>query len=149
MKKNLFTILFVLTVAVAFTDFVHSANSARCSKTELLKVLNALSAVRTWQDLYGVFKVLNGCDSGGVSETISDSLARLLSEQFDTFPKLLEISRTDPAFKAFVFRHLDSTIPADIWGTILQNVSQKCPLEAVSICEAIQCQLRVQMEINK
>jgi hypothetical protein len=72
-----------------------------------------------------------------IGEAFSDSVGRLLSTNGGSFPELTRLTRRDAGFEAFVVKHLDETVPADMLKVVLLNVKRNCPRSAIQLCRKL------------
>ena len=62
---------------------------------------------RSWTELYKSYKKFAKCDDGGVGEGYSDSIARLVSDQWIAAGQLNRLASRNQGFERFVLRHID------------------------------------------
>jgi hypothetical protein len=82
------------------------------------------------------------CDDGGVAESFSDSVGRLLAGPSDDLEALARLCVRDDTFCRFAMRHIDETIPLDVTPAILHNVRARCPLAAEKVCGEVDARMR-------
>ncbi|MGY5957438.1 hypothetical protein ACUY4R_001627 [Kosakonia sp. BK9b] len=93
--------------------------------------LNTWSAVNQYRVKFG------HCDEGDIAEGISESVARLLVDHWDTLPDLTTQISKNPALKNYVLRHIDSTLDAKDLDKIRSQASQLCPVKQGALCREI------------
>jgi hypothetical protein len=87
-----------------------------------------------WAAVDRFFREYRQCDDGGIAEGSSDAVAHLLANQWDTLPKLQALIQREPALRAFVLNHINSTLDTDDLNKIKQNASTSCPPSGASLC---------------
>lgn len=74
------------------------------------------------------------CDDGDIAEGNSEAVARLLADHWDSLPDLATQISKNPAFKAYVLRHIDSTLDTKDLDKIRTQASQFCPVKQEQLC---------------
>jgi hypothetical protein len=69
-----------------------------------------LLTIRTWDALYKSYSSHPTCDDGIVGENYSESVARILVDNWNTLPRLASIARENGDFRRFVLKHVDATL---------------------------------------
>lgn len=77
------------------------------------------------------------CDDGDIAEGNSEAVARLLADHWDSLPDLATQINKNPAFKAYVLRHIDSTLDTKDLDKIRTQASQSCPVKQGQLCGEI------------
>jgi hypothetical protein len=98
----------------------------------------AAATAHTWDAIYRAFEKYPGCDDGSVSEGYSETITVLLSRHWGTVRGLQTRLNLTPAFRPFVVRHIDETVPADRLKHIAQNAENKCPSGAERFCREVE-----------
>lgn len=93
-----------------------------------------LDKLDDWAAVGHFFKAYRQCDDGYIAEGSSDAIARLLAGQWETLPKLHALIRQEPALRAFVLSHVNSTLDTDELERIKRNASESCPSDGASLC---------------
>jgi hypothetical protein len=131
----------LLVWAVAFsvvTTGVAVGQSQPCSRDEAIRAGMAADNLKTWPSVYRFYKQYSHCDDGSVGEGISDGVAKLLANHWDSFGEFVKLASNDKAFEKFVIRHVDETID---WGRdapkIHENAQLHCPLNAARLCKIL------------
>lgn len=134
-----------LTVILIFGHSVSQAGDGRiCTKDEAYQAESEASTVGSWSTLYTSFKRFGHCDDGAISEGYSDSVARLLTQHWDQIARLDSFAKKDRAFRLFVIRHIDDTVPIDDLKEIERNATTRCPYGLKRLCKSIAEAARVQ-----
>jgi hypothetical protein len=75
------------------------------------------------------------CDDGSIAEGFSESVTRLLADDWEALPALQSLTTMDASFQTFVLRHIDETAPLIDWkeSSALQqgNAHQPPPICAI------------------
>lgn len=114
----------------------YATDISGCAQKDADQAMNEIMQLKTWDDLNGMFKKYAACfsDDGAIADGYSDLVGRLLSEDWESLPKLKMLCDSDPAFERFVYKHLDMTIPADAWKLMVDNAKNRCPSDSKRIC---------------
>jgi len=64
----------------------------------------------------------------------SESVARILSDHWNTLPELARLARKDSQFRAFVIGHVDATLTMDDVRKIRKNAQTQCPMGLRTVC---------------
>lgn len=112
------------------------------------RALREVESLKTWDDLYRMFKrhEKDSIDDGAIAEGYSDAVGRFFLNDWKRVRRLKKICDSDPAFERFIYRHLDISIPADVWEVMVNNATNKCTVETKRICKLI---LRANAEIAR
>jgi hypothetical protein len=108
-----------------------------CTEIEAQQADQAIDHLPSWDDLYGFYKQFAQCDDGSIAEGVSDAVARLLAERWDTFPHFVSLISSDSIFKEFVVDHVDETAPVDALHKISDNANRRCPHGQTHLCKEI------------
>ena len=90
--------------------------------------------LRSWDALYKSYKLHRQCDDGAIGEGYSESVARILSDQWNTLPGLARLASKDSQFRAFVIGHVDATLNMDDVRKIRKNAKTQCPTGLRTVC---------------
>ncbi len=94
--------------------------------------------LKTWDSVYKFYKQFSHCDDGGIAEGVSDAVAKLLANRWDSFAEFARLASDHKGFESFVLRHVDETID---WShdapTIFQNARSHCPPQSRRLCKAL------------
>ena len=114
-----------------------SGNDKKCTSDEAYRAETEADRLNTWEVLYQSYKRFSHCDDGAIAEGYSDSIGRLLADDWKDISSLVKLCRSDSNFEKFVARHLDETISIDTWEKIISNATNSCPDKARSVCRLI------------
>jgi len=109
-----------------------------CGREEALRADHAIDGLKTWESVHQFYKRFLPCDDGGISEGVSDKVAKLLANRWDQFNEFMKLASNDKGFEDFVVRHVDETID---WRhdapKIHENARQRCPSNSARLCKAL------------
>jgi hypothetical protein len=129
---------FCLWLVAIFCSSTARGDTRVCTAEEAQKA-EAVSAVgRSWKQLHREFEQYAHCDDGAIAEGFSESITLLLADHWETMRQIEPMIASDPAFRKFIIRHIDETVPADRLQRIARNASKQCPRNLMSICQDIQ-----------
>jgi hypothetical protein len=132
----------VCCLILATTGLWASEKAKPCTRQEAIRADKEASSIRSWTELYKSYKKFAQCDDGGIGEGYSDSIARLLSDQWNTANELNRLVSHDKDFEKFVLRHIDELMSPTQAENIRQNAEARCPSGAGRLCERITARIR-------
>ena len=91
----------------------------------------------SWAKVREAFTKYGHCDDGQIAEGNSEAVARLLVDHWESLPSLVSMFKDDPSFKAFVVRHIDTTLNTDDIDKIRAAASSSCPSGMESFCQEL------------
>ena len=109
-KRIATTISLIVTLLLAQGGY---AQKHPCTEGEGRAALDEAVTLRSWDALYKSYKLYRQCDDGAVGEGYSESVARILSDHWNTLPELARLAGKDSRFRAFVIGHVDATLTMD------------------------------------
>jgi hypothetical protein len=114
------------------------------------KSAEAIAATaKTWKQLHQQFERYGHCDDGAIGEGFSEAVTRLLAEQWGSLRSLEAIGASNPAFRKFVMRHIDTTVPTERLSRIAKNAVTRCPSRLKVLCNDIEAEAsRAMSELN-
>jgi hypothetical protein len=95
------------------------------------------SSLKTWTDIHKSFKKFAQCDDGAISEGYSDSVVRLLSDDWQSIDQLSQLVSRDKEFEAFVLHHIDDLMSPTEMQKIRDNAGAHCTPGARRLCSKI------------
>jgi hypothetical protein len=110
---------------------------ASCSAAQAKQAEELSTSLADWTSVYDAFVKFKGCDDGGVAEGYSDTVGRLLAEDWNDLEALAGLARQHPSFKKFVLRHIDETLSQDRLVKIRSLAERNCPAADKSLCRQI------------
>lgn len=129
----------IMALCFALVPSVDASDKVFCIGEDAYQAENEIDNLKTWDDLYRMFKRYAACnfDDGGIGEGYSDTVGLLIANDWKHINKLKKLCDADKAFEHFVYKHLDMTIPADTWEIMINNATNKCPSTVKRICKLI------------
>jgi len=122
---------------VALTFPVSGASAQKCSDAQAKQAEAEASSLQSWDQVYRSFRRFAACDDGAISEGYSSTVARLLSDNWDTTGFLQRRTSNNKSFEKFVLRHVDQLMSEDQEQKIRENASSHCPPGAAKLCSSI------------
>jgi hypothetical protein len=110
---------------------------AVCTTEDAVRAETEASTLQTWTDVYNSYKKFGQCDDGAIGEGYSDSVARLLSEDWRNFGQLNQLTSRDKEFETFVLRHIDELMSPAQQLKIRDNASTHCSVHTTHLCNEI------------
>jgi hypothetical protein len=118
------------------------ANATECTKDDSAASEAVISYLDSWENMHSAFKQFQQCDDGAVAEGFSEAVARLMADHWAMLPRLLSLVDADPAFEAFVIRHLDLSNSNTDLLKIDHFAHTACPARARTLCGKIHVHLQ-------
>jgi hypothetical protein len=109
-----------------------------CSDEQSRQAETATENLKSWESLYEFYQKYWRCDSGGVAEGVSDSVAKLLANHWSSTPDFVALADQDRDFEKFVLRHVDATIDQQHDAPkIRENAQSHCPENLQRLCKEL------------
>jgi hypothetical protein len=109
-----------------------------CIRAEAMQAGTQTDHLKTWHSVYKFYKQFSHCDDGSIAEGVSDAVAKLLANRWDSFDEFAKLASNDKGFENFVLRHVDETID---WShdapKIRQSPRSHCPSKSTRLCKAL------------
>ena len=131
--KQAGTVILSLITTMVSVQAGH-AQKRGCGDVEGQHAFDEAIALRSWDALYKSYKLYRQCDDGAVGDGYSESVARILSDHWNTLPELARLARKDSQFRAFVIGHVDATLTTDDVRKIGKNAKTQCPMGLRTVC---------------
>jgi hypothetical protein len=114
------------------------AQGKPCTQQEAEQAERETDGLKTWNSVYRLYKKFSQCDDGGIAEGVSDAVAKLLANRWDSLSELVKLVSSENGFESFVLRHVDETIDweQDV-PKIRQNAKSRCPPNSTRLCKAL------------
>jgi hypothetical protein len=117
--------------------FASDAPTKKCRKTEATEAEKEADSLKDWDQVYRSYKRFSRCDDGAIAEGYSESITKLLAEAWKSSNRLLELTNRSRAFRSFVLKHIDETVPGDRLANIANNARSECPAGSRNLCLSI------------
>lgn len=128
------------------------AGTRVCTKEEAIAAETAAPA-QSWEQLHQQFKRYSHCDDGAIGEGFSESVTLLLADRWQDIRQLGEILSRDSAFRKFVIRHINETVPVERLNRIIENANKLCPRSLRGLCRDIETTAKksaqAEMKVNQ
>jgi hypothetical protein len=109
------------------------AQRKQCTPAEYRQVESEAVTLRTWDAVFKSYRHFKHCvNDADAEEGYSESIARILTDHWETLPRLAQLIRIDSEFGAFV--GLDATMDMDDVAKIKDNALHHCPAGLGIIC---------------
>jgi hypothetical protein len=116
------------------------ARQGPCSAQEGSLAEAGAGSLLDWDSLEKAYAQYNNCDEGAIGQAYSAAVARILVDHWETLPRLADIARGNPAFKAFVVKHVDQRLDAGDIKKIAENAKTLCPSGLGGLCHDLKKQ---------
>jgi len=114
----------------------HAQQERPCADAESERALTeALTAtLRAWDTLYKSYRLYGNCDDGAIGESYSESVARILVDDWSTLRRLASLATKDAEFRHFVLKHIDATLDMKDVEMIRTKAKTQCPTGLHPLC---------------
>lgn len=109
-----------------------------CTQQEAQEAESVAATAKSWRQLHRQFQHYAHCDDGAIAEGFSESVSILLAEHWKNIGQLEAILKSDLAFRKFVIKHIDDTVPADRLEHIAKNADERCRQNLKKLCRDIE-----------
>lgn len=134
-------LIIVLALCIGVANQAIGASEKRCSRDEAIAAETEMATIRDWGSVYRSFKQYAQCDDAGIGEGYSESIARLLTEDWKHFYTLNKLALKNRDFEKFVLHHVDELMTPDQEKKIYENTRLRCPAKAKRLCKLIETRL--------
>ncbi len=124
----------VTTVALLWMPLAHGKT---CSQRDANAADAMVDRPDSWAQVDLAYTKYRHCDDGAIAEGNSEAIARLLVDQWQTLPQLDALIKRNPPLKAFVLRHVDTTLDTNDLNKIKQLSTASCPAGMGALCRAL------------
>ena len=114
-----------------------TADARTCTGKDAEVADAAIDHLDTWADVDSNFRKYGHCDDGSIAEGNSESVARLLVDKWKTLSQLEALIKRHPALKAYVLRHIDTTLNTDDLKRIVELSTSSCPEDSKPLCVSL------------
>jgi phosphoglycolate phosphatase-like HAD superfamily hydrolase len=127
-------VLILFLMASAFAD---DAAAKKCTQAEATQAEKEADSLKDWDQVYRAYKRFSYCDDGAIAEGYSDSVTKLLADDWKSFNRLLVLTNRNSDFRDFVLKHIDESVPGDRLAKIANNARSECPARGKNLCASI------------
>jgi len=124
----------VAIFALMLSGCLACARQHPCTTVEGQRAETQTDTLRSWDVLYGSYKLYRHYDDGARAEGYSEAVARILVDHWSTLPRLASLAKNDSYFRRFILKHIDATLDIDDIKKIKTNAKTRCPSELRAIC---------------
>jgi hypothetical protein len=130
-------VLIAATLATT-TSWAGGTQAEGCTTAEQQRLSGELPHLTRWASIYASFKAYTPrCDDGGMAEGYTDAIVKVLANDWEGIVELEGFVHPDPAFLAFVIRHVDGSANLADLRKVLFNASQLCPHDLRRLCDSL------------
>ena len=132
-------VLFTLLSGFALCDAQARAEGTdRCSLTDE-QFLQQLTTMKSWPEIHAVYKRnLPACaDDGVYGEGYTEVVVVALARRWSELGELQRFANRDPAFRRFVYHHIDASADEGDLRKVANNARTMCPPNARPLCDEI------------
>jgi len=138
MKSCIRLLLIGMFVLGSIAIGLAAAQKKDCTQAQAKQADREVDTLKSWSSVYRFYKQFSPCDDGGTAEGVSDAIAKLLADHWDTFSQAVKHASNDKGFENFVVRHVDETIDwAHDAPLINENARLHCPVSANRLCKIL------------
>jgi hypothetical protein len=109
----------------------------KCAKAEAVEAEKEADSLSDWDQIYQSYKRFSQCDDGAIAEGYSDSITKLLADDWKSVGRLLALTNQNKNFRTFVLKHIDETVPGERLKKIVKNARSECVSGAETLCLSI------------
>src|SRR4051812_32410597 len=86
-------------MALTINGFAQQSAKRVCTQQEAEQADTETDALKDWDHLYRWYQRFQQCDDGAMAEGYSDAVAKLLANDWNHFPRLLSLTKTNRIFQ--------------------------------------------------
>ena len=131
-KISLLVILVFLVNSVA-----EETPAKKCTAAEAKQAEKEVDSLKNWDQVYRSYKRFSQCDDGAIAEGYSDTITRLLADDWASSNRLVALSARSIGFRSFVLRHIDESASSDVLAKIANNARSACPASGRRLCRSL------------
>jgi len=120
------------------------AQANRCSQARIDKLEEESDGIRDWSKLREFYHRYSFCkiDDAEVTEGVSESVARMLADHWETLPIASNLFKQDPKFETFALAGINITDSTDDLNHIDRLATDHCPANLHMLCLKIRKSIR-------
>jgi len=128
-----------MSLCVWLSTHRSDAQTPRCSPRTIDHLESEAGNIRDWAKLRTFFHQYNACkiDDADIGEGISDAVAHLLAQHWETLPAAALLFQQDPPFEKFALAGLNATDSSDDLERIERLATENCPTSLHGLCQNI------------
>lgn len=133
MRTRIMLINFLLMVF----GFANATENLQCTQREAIAAETEASTLESWSALYKSFNQYGHCDDAAIAEGYSESVSRLLAEDWNDLNVLRNYASRNKRFERFVLRHIDGTWSSERVNIVEKNAKHRCSNRDRKLCQRI------------
>jgi len=130
-------LIIVLSLTFGSNALADASAKRHCTEGDAIQVEKEADSLNDWDQVYRSYRRFSQCDDGAIAEGYSDSVSKLLANDWNHFDRLLTLTKTDKPFQQFVLKHINETLSDGVLLTIATNARSNCPRGGQSLCRLI------------
>jgi hypothetical protein len=119
-----------------------TARAQECSIKYQKLAETAVGSLPSWTAVNTAYQRFGHCDDGSIGEGFSESITNLLSDNWGNLKPLISFAKKDSGFEAFIYKHIDSSVPIYRLRKIQANSENNCPKLQKALCNEIAARAR-------
>lgn len=120
---------------ISILFFANTYAEKECSRFEAFAAESVTDYLDSWSNVYLFYKQYNHCNDGSISEGASDKIELLWFEHWDLLPEMQKIASSDPEFKEFLLKEVNSELfPKERFDAVQKNARSNCPPSVKEFC---------------
>ena len=121
-----------------------AAQSTKCPQHTIDGLEAESDGIRDWSKLHTFYLRYRACqvDDAEVSEGVSESVARMLADSWNSLRAASRLFKQDPAFETFALAGLNITDSTDDLNRIDKLAAENCPTDLQVLCQKIRQSIR-------
>jgi hypothetical protein len=141
-------VLSCVAVCIAFCLCISAqrsvAQSGRCTQQTIDHLETESGSIRDWASLRSFYHRYSACqvDDAEVTQAVSESVARMLVDHWDTLPTASRLFKQDPPFETFALAGINITDLTDDLNHIDKLATEHCPANLHNLCQKIRQSIR-------
>ena len=126
-------IIFLLTVF----GLANATENLQCTQQEAIAAETEASTLESWPAVFKSFHQYGHCDDAAIAEGYSETVSRLLAEDWKALRVLRIYAARHKRFERFVLRHIDGTWTSERVNIVKENAKHRCSNRDQRLCQQI------------
>ncbi|NHZ60776.1 hypothetical protein [Massilia genomosp. 1] len=131
LSKQTRIVVAALLLCLSASPAVHAK---KCTISQANAAEDLVDHLDNWEKIAQARKRFGHCDDGSIAEGMSEAVARVLVDHWDTLPTAAKLMGQDRALKPFVIRHLNTTLNGEDMEKLQALASSSCRPELKRLC---------------
>jgi hypothetical protein len=133
MYKRIMSIVFLLIVF----SVCNATEKPNCTQKEAYAAETEASTLGGWPEVYKSFFKYGHCDDAAIAEGYSETISRLLANDWNDLKVLRRYVSRSKQFEHFVLRHIDGTWTRERVDLVEKNARTRCSHKNRKLCQQI------------